>query len=155
MTHFYITIDIQAPANRVWSVLRDIERWPEWTPTVIKVRPLDPGPVTVGTRVIVRQPKLPSARWQITKFLEGHSFTWIKRSPGVLVTGCHWVGDTATGSQATLSLDFSGLLGFLVARLTRSMIKRYLALEAQGLKKRAEADAQSPISKDDSIGGPR
>jgi len=147
MTHIYTTIDIQAPADRVWAALRDIERWPEWTPTVTKVRPLDPGPVTVGTRAIVRQPNLPSARWQITEFAEGHSFTWIKRSPGVLVTGRHCVEGTANGSQATLSLDFAGPLGFLVARFTRGLNEPYLTLEAQGLKKYAEAAARPQVSK--------
>jgi len=139
MTRFRTTIDIQARPERVWAVLRDIEHWSEWTPTVISVRPLDPGPIGVGTRAIVRQPKLFSARWQITELEEGHSFTWITRSPGVLVTGCHCVAGTADGSRVTLSLDFSGPLGSLVACLTRGLNKRYLVLEAHGLKKHAEA----------------
>jgi uncharacterized protein YndB with AHSA1/START domain len=147
MTHFHTTIDIQAPTERVWAALRDIDHWSEWTPTVISVRPLDPGPVGVGTRAIVRQPKLRSARWQITELEEGRSFTWITHSPGVLVTGRHCVEGTANGSRAMLSLDFSGPLGSLVACLTRGLNKRYLALEAQGLKKHAEAGARPQVPK--------
>lgn len=147
MTRFRTTIDIQAPPERVWAALQDIEHWPAWTPTVTKVRPLDPGPVAVGTRAIVRQPKLPSACWQITEFAEGRSFTWIKRSPGVLVTGRHCVEGTANGSRATLSLDFSGPLGSFIARLTRGLNKGYLTLEAQGLKKHAEAGVRPQVSK--------
>src|SRR5512146_3263172 len=108
MVRFQTTIDIQAPPERVWAALRDIEHWPTWTPTVTKVRPLDPGPVAVETRAIVRQPKLPSALWQITEFAEGRSFPWITHSPGVLVTGRHRVEDAANGSRVILSLDFSG-----------------------------------------------
>jgi hypothetical protein len=147
MTRFQTTIDIQAPPERVWAALRDIEHWSAWTPTVLRVRLLDPGPVAVGTRAIVHQPKLPSARWQITEFAEGHSFTWIKRSPGVFVTGRHCVEGTANGSRAILSLDFSGPLGSVVACLTRGLNKGYLALEAQGLKKHAEASARPQVSK--------
>jgi len=155
MTHIYTTIDIQAPPDRVWAALRDIERWPEWTPTVISVWPLDPGPLAVGARAIVRQPKLLPARWQITELEEGRSFTWITRAPGILVTARHSIEDASNSSRVMLSLDFSGPLGPLAARLTRGLNARYLALEAQGLKKLAEADAQLQISKDDCIGGPR
>jgi uncharacterized protein YndB with AHSA1/START domain len=144
MAHFHITVEIQAPPQLVWAVLFDIECWPAWTPTVTNVRLLDPGPPAVGTRALVRQPKLPPAQWQITELEDGRSFAWITRAPGVLVTARHWVEGAANGSRATLSLDFSGPLGLLVARLTRGLNTRYLALEAQGLKKRAEADARSP-----------
>jgi hypothetical protein len=151
MTHFHITIDIQAPLERVWEVLRDIEHWSEWTPTVISVRALNPGPLAVGNGAIVCQPKLLPARWQITEFEEGRSFKWITRVPGLLVTARHSIEDAAGGSRATLSLDFSGPLGPLVARLTRGLNERYLGLEAQGLKRRAEADAESQMSKSDAL----
>jgi uncharacterized membrane protein len=151
MTHVQTTIDIEAPPDRVWAAVRDIERWSEWTPTVISVQPLDPGPLAVGSRAIVRQPKLLPARWQITELQEGRSFTWITRGLGILVTACHSIEDAANGSRVTLSLDFSGPLGPLCARLTRGLNARYLALEARGLKKRAEAEA----SNGGSAGGPR
>jgi uncharacterized membrane protein len=147
MTHIYTTIDIEAPPDRVWAAVRDIEHWPEWTPTVTSIRPLDPGPLAVGNRAIVRQPRLLPARWQITELEEGRSFTWITRGPGILVAARHSIEDAANGSQATLSLDFSGPLGPLCARLTRGLNARYLALEAQGLKKRAEAEARSQASR--------
>jgi len=142
MTHIYTTIDIQAPPDRVWAAVRDIEHWSEWTPTVISVRSLDPGPLAIGTRAIVRQPKLLPARWQITKLEEGRSFTWITRGPGIVVTARHAIEGAANGSRAMLSLDFSGPLGPLCARLTRGLSARYLDLEARGLKKHAEAGSR-------------
>jgi len=155
MTYIHTTIHIQAPPDRVWAAVRDIEHWSEWTPTVISVRPLDPGPLAVGNRAIVRQPKLLPARWQITELEEGRSFTWITRGRGILVTARHSIEDAANGSRATLSLDFSGPLGPLCARLTRGSNARYLAIEAQGLKKHAEAEARSQASKIGSAGGSR
>src|SRR5581483_752721 len=106
------------------------EHWPDWTPTVISVQPLDPGPLAVGSRAIVRQPKLLSARWQITELDEGRSFGWITRHPGISVTARHAIEGAGNESRATLSLDFSGPLGPLCARLTRGLNTRYLAMEA-------------------------
>src|SRR5436190_23834826 len=151
MTHIQTTIDIQVPRDRVWAAMCDIERWSEWTPTVISIRPLDPGPLAVGTRAIVRQPKLLPARWQVTEIEEGRGFTWITVGPGVLVTARHYIEGGASSSRVTLSLDFSGPLGTIVARLTRGLNARYLALEAQGLKKHVETQ----VSKFDRVGGSR
>ncbi len=70
MTHLETTIDIQAPPDRVWAAMRDIEHWSEWTSSVITARLLNAGPLAVGSRAIVRQPKLLPAQWQITELEE-------------------------------------------------------------------------------------
>jgi uncharacterized membrane protein len=138
MTHFSIAVEIEAAPDRVWAVMRDIERWPEWTPTVTSIERLDHGPLALGSRALIRQPKLLPANWEITELEEGRGFTWVTRSPGVSVAGRHWVEASGGGSRATLSLQFSGLLGPLIALLLRSLNERYLALEATSLKKRSE-----------------
>jgi hypothetical protein len=146
MEHRYSTNEMQAPPDRVWAAMRDIEHWSEWTPTVTSIRPLDPGPLAVGTRAIVRQPKLLPARWRVTELEEGRSFTWITRGPGLLVTARHPIEHAAIGSRVTLSVDFSDPLGLLCALLNGGLTARYLSIEAQGLKKRAEAQARSHAS---------
>lgn len=143
MRHICTTVDIQAPPDPVWDAIRNVEYWSEWTPAIVSVRLLDPGPLTVGTRAIVRQPKLLPARWQVIELEEGRSFTWIMRGPGVRVTARHSVEGIANASRVTLSLDFSGPLGPVCARLTRGLNERYLALEARGLKRRAEEEARA------------
>jgi uncharacterized protein YndB with AHSA1/START domain len=137
MRDFRIAVDIVAPPDRVWAVMADIDRWPEWTPTVTRIQRLDRGPLAVGSRVRIRQPRLPAAVWQVSELLEGRSFTWVSQSPGVRAVAKHSVEPTAQGARATLSIRFSGLLGGLVARLTRGLNERYLALEAQGLRERS------------------
>src|SRR5215218_8712666 len=92
MTHFSITAEIEAPPEHVWAIMRDIERWPEWTPTVTSIQRLDPGPLVVGSRARVRQPKLPPADWRVTSLNEANrTFTWITRGPGVQVIARHSV----------------------------------------------------------------
>lgn len=138
MKRFSITVDIHASPERVWAVMRDGERWPEWTPTVTSVERLDDGPLALGSKVRIRQPKLLPAVWEITSLEEGKGFTWVTRSPGVVVTARHGVEPIADGTRATLSIDFEGVLGPLIARLTRNLNHRYLDLEAAGLKTRSE-----------------
>ena len=61
MRDFARSVEIAAPVDVVWSVLSDGERWPEWTPTVSSVKPLRPGPLAVGSMVLIRQPKFRQA----------------------------------------------------------------------------------------------
>ncbi|MGO8789991.1 MAG: SRPBCC family protein [Terriglobia bacterium] len=136
-----ITVDIQAPPDRVWAVLCDVERWPEWTATTTSVQRLDTGPLAVGSRARLLQPKLRPAVWEVTELDEGTgSFIWVTRSPGVQVTGRHLVEENKGGSRVTLSIQFAGILGPLVALLYRSLNQRYIAIEAEGLRKRCEAE---------------
>jgi len=136
---FSITVEIPAPPNRVWAVMVDVERWPEWTPTVTRLERFDHGPLVVGSRVRIWQPRLPPAIWRVTELREGQSFIWISRSPGLAVVAEHAVEGAPDGSRARLSVRFTGWLGPLVARLTRRLNERYLALEAKGLGERSIA----------------
>jgi hypothetical protein len=122
-------------------VVRDIELWPEWTPTVTSVERIDSGPLAVGSQARILQPKLRPAVWLVTELDERiRSFTWVTRNPGVQVTGGHRVEENEGGSRVTLALEFSGILGPLLARIYRGLNQRYLAAEADGLRKRCEAE---------------
>jgi uncharacterized Tic20 family protein len=141
MTEFSIAVEIAAPPERVWAVLADLERWPEWTASVTSVELLEPGPLVVGTRARVSQPKLKPAIWEVTAAKAGRGFTWVTRHPGLLVTGLHQLEPIEKGTLATLAVRFSGLLGPLVGWLTRTLNHRYLAFEADGLRKRSTPKA--------------
>jgi uncharacterized protein YndB with AHSA1/START domain len=138
MTEFGTAVEISAPPERVWAVMSDIERWPEWTASVTRIERLDPGPLAVGHRVRIRQPRLLPAVWRVTELEPGRGFTWITRSPGVRATGYHRVEPAGRGSRAHLTLRFDGILARPIARLTGELTNRYLDLEARGLKQRSE-----------------
>ena len=137
MRDFSISVDIAAPPARVWSVMRDVERWHEWTPSITSVELLD-GPLAIGHRARVRQPKLLLAEFVVTALDEGRSFTWVTRHPGVVATAVHLVEPVAGGSRATLALRFDGPLGGVIGWLVRGLNRRYLALEVNGLKRQSE-----------------
>lgn len=137
-----ISVDIDAPPARVWSVMSDGERWPEWTASVTSVKLLDAGPLRIGSRALIKQPKFPPALWRVTELIDGRSFTWASGGPGVRVFGQHSVEPGGTGSRARLSVRYEGIMARVLVWLTRRITERYLAMEAAGLKKRSEsADA--------------
>jgi uncharacterized membrane protein len=142
-----ITIDITAPPERVWAVMLDVEKWPTWTPSVRSIKRLDSGPLTVGSRVLIHQPKFPPARWTVTEMMAGSRFTWRSGLPGMWVYAKHTIVPTATGSRVTLAVHYCGLLGKLLARMTRGVTRRYLEFEANGLKKQSETSTKPASQK--------
>src|SRR4051812_42548737 len=140
---FRITVDIDAPPAHVWAVMMDVERWPEWTASISRVIRLSPGALEVDSRVWIEQPKLPPASWSVTEVRPGAAFTWVSLAPGVRVTARHTVDVSEGGSRVTLSIDYQGILGRLLAWWTRNLNERYLAMEANGLKARCTDLARS------------
>jgi len=139
MTFFQTETEINASAELVWASLRDVERWPEWTPTVTSVRLRTPPPLALGSRALIRQPKLPPALWRIVELDDSlRSFTWVNSAPGVRVIAKHSVVPFGERSLVMLSLRFDGLLAGILGLATRKLNNRYLAMEAQGLKSRVE-----------------
>ena len=138
MKKFSISIDIAAPRGLVAAAMIDVEKWHEWTASIDSVKLLDKEPMDVGSRALVRQPKLPPAFWKVSVLEPGRGFTWFSSGPGIRATGYHYAESTPTGSRATLTLEYSGVFSGLLARLTKSITERYLQLEANGLKARSE-----------------
>ncbi|EAP98542.1 hypothetical protein JNB_00200 [Janibacter sp. HTCC2649] len=136
----HVTVDIAATPERVWEVMTDVERWPEWTDTVTSVTRLDEGPLAVGSKARVEQPKLPPTEYTVTEVEPGRSFTWVAKGPGVLTMARHSVeAQSGGGTRALLSVEQTGLLGVVMGRLFfKGLTDRYLALEAAGLKARSE-----------------
>ncbi len=135
-------ITIAAPPDHVWSVYSDVEHWPDWTTSVRSVRFVDGTALAPGTRAWIKQPKLPPARWEVVGIEPGRSWTWVARAPGLRTTAVHTVEPSATGgTRVHMSLEQAGPLGRLMGRLYARLTRRYLAMEAAGLKQRCETTA--------------
>lgn len=132
------TVTIAAPPERVWAVVIDVERWPERIPTVEAVERLDDGPLVVGSRTRLEQPRLPSAVWTVTELADESSYTWESSSPGVTVTATHVVEPHPGGSRLVLTVTVSGPLSRIGWLMTRSLTTRYVATEAASIKSAAE-----------------
>jgi hypothetical protein len=136
-----ITVDIAAPAERVWEVLTDVERWSDWTESVRWVRRLDEGPLRTGSTAKISQPKVPTVDWVVTEFEPVDHFTWVNAGPGATTTANHSVEPLPDGgTRVRLSVNQSGVIGALVGRAYKGLTERYLQMEAAGLKRRCEGD---------------
>jgi uncharacterized protein YndB with AHSA1/START domain len=132
-------IDIDAPAAVVWEVFSDVKRWPEWTASVTRLTALDGPELAVGKRFEIKQPRMPKLVWEVTEVDPGVEWTWVQRSPGGIALASHNV--TALGDGRTRVhqlIDQRGPVGAAVGILMRRTTRRYLDLEAQGLKARSE-----------------
>ena len=133
------SVEIDAPPQLVWKVFSDVERWPEWTASVTSLVGRDGSNLAVGKRFSIKQPGMSKLNWKVTEIDPGLSWTWVQRSPGVNVSARHHViaqpgGRTLVRQQ----LEQRGVLGALVGRMMIKKTKRFLELEAQGLKARSE-----------------
>jgi uncharacterized protein YndB with AHSA1/START domain len=132
-------IEIDAPAQRVWDVMADVERWPQWTASMTDVARLDSGPFQVGSQARIKQPRFPVLVWTVTQLSEPESFTWQARSPGATTVAVHTLTPLGPGrTRVTLTIEQSGWLNSLLALFATATTRTYLRLEAEGLKRQAE-----------------
>jgi uncharacterized membrane protein len=132
--HFEVTRPAPAPAAAVWSAMVDVERWPMWTRSMQRVELLTEGPLALGSRVQVKQPRLAGTTWVVTELDPGRSFTWRSVSPGITSTAVHEVTPGPAGtSSIRLSLDQVGPLAGVLGVVFSGLIRRYVQMEADGL----------------------
>jgi hypothetical protein len=116
------------PAHRAaaWAVLTEVTGWPAWLPTVTAVTRETPGTATgLGTAYLVRQPRLPKARWTVTEWAPQHAFTWESKRPGVRTTATHRLEPAADGGTTiTLGITWSGPLAWMVRAAYGRMTQR-------------------------------
>ena len=136
---FETSVDIEAPQQRVWEVLSDLEAWPRRIETVDVVEQMTTAPITVGSLVRLKQPKLPEGVWHVTAWEAPTWFEWRQQSSGVTSVAGHRVTALSRDrSRLTLSMEMRGLIVPLVGRLSKGLIDRYMTTEANGIRRAAE-----------------
>jgi carbon monoxide dehydrogenase subunit G len=132
------SIHIEAPPERVWAVISDVERWTEWTPSVLSIKRLDSGPFRVGSEADIELRLSPRAVWTVTKLDEGRMFIWEAQTGGVVVSAAHIVEPDGGGTKATLTIEPRGVLGTILSPLIVWRSRKNVEAEAAGLKRRSE-----------------
>jgi uncharacterized membrane protein len=138
--HFERSIEIDAPQQRVWDVLSDLETWPQRIETVDVVEVLTPPPISEGSRVRLKQPKVPEGAWEVTTWDAPSYFEWTQKTAGNTSVAGHRVEALGEGrARLTLTLDMRGFLIPIIGLFYKGLTNRYMNLEAEGMKRAAEA----------------
>jgi hypothetical protein len=140
MTIFTAQATTSAGPAQAWRALIDITDWPRWTPSYKSIERLDDGPVVVGSRARVRQPRLAPAIYEVAEIDEGKTFTWTSTAARVRTVARHRLVPQPDGAtRIELAAELTGRLAGPVKALLGRRIQRYIGLEANGIKAAAEA----------------
>jgi hypothetical protein len=75
----------------------------------------------------------------VTELVAQERFVWQARGPGLRTAGIHEISPVDGGrTRLRLVLEQSGPLGGVVGRMGSKLTDRYIAMEAAGIKRRAE-----------------
>lgn len=132
------SIHIDAPLDVVWSVTQDVERWPEWTPTVTSVRLLGERPIRLGSVALIKQPMQPASQWVVTEHSANQRFAWETRRAGLHLIGTHDLAAADGGTRNVLRVKASGVLAVALWPILHFAMQKALRDENRGLKARCE-----------------
>ncbi len=137
---FEQSIDVSASAADLWAAVTDVGRWQELTASISTVELLGTERLGPGVQARVKQPRFPEMTWTVKQWAPGESFVWETSRPGVHTVASHEVNALGPSqTRLTLAIDQRGVLAGLVGVLSARITRRYLRLEAEGMKKAAEA----------------
>jgi hypothetical protein len=140
MRHFETTTIIDAPADRVWTVLRDTGSWPEWDSGIVRVE----GELEEGERIKVVSELNPKRAYPVrVAVLEPGRMVWRGGMPLGLFRGVRTYTVTPDGEGRTafrMREEFSGPLLPLIWRSMPDMGPSFEQF-ARGLKQRVESGA--------------
>lgn len=140
MSDFHYAVEIRVSPALVWSVLLDVERWPEWTTSVSRIQRMEIGAITIGSRTRVWQPHLRPAVWRVTSLDEKRRvFGWTTRTLGTDIVGRHQIDPLKNYSRVTLTIDYTGSLSAFITRLYGKLTLDYIIREGDGLKRFCES----------------
>ena len=134
-----VSTTVAAPPEQIWPLFMDLERWPELTESITSLRRLDTGPLHIGSEAVIKQPRLPRARWRVTELNPGHSFIWQTKVGAVTSVGGHVITPQGQGSEIILTLSLHGPFARTTDALIGRLTERNLALELDGFRRAAES----------------
>lgn len=137
------TIDIDAPARRVWQVLMDFAAYPDWNPFIRKIS----GEHRAGTRLSV-EIQLPGSkpmgfRPRVLQSDEDLAFRWLGHFlvPGLMDGEHRFILEVLAANKTRLRHEeiFRGIIAAPVLRLIEDATRRGFESMNQALKQRVEA----------------
>ncbi|MFC1927675.1 SRPBCC family protein [Chloroflexota bacterium] len=116
---FESSIDIDAPAERVWALVDRLEEWPQWMPSIKKIERVSKGPLTAGSqlRVTAKVSGLTvRLLMTITEFVQERNVVLEGKALGTKLTRFYTLEPVSGKTKVTIGGDVSGALAWLARR---------------------------------------
>ena len=139
-----VTVEIDAPAELVWSVLVDYARYPEWNPFTVKVETT----LEIGTKIdlYLPDPAKPGETFLNREWVRAvDAPSYLRYDTGEEIPGMHavreqWVTDLGGGRSSYRTTDlFSGEIATYVHEQQGAWVKAGFDSVCAALKARAES----------------
>jgi carbon monoxide dehydrogenase subunit G len=134
---FASSIDINAPPEKVWTLIDKLEQWPQWMPSIKKIERLSKGPLTAGSQLSVTA-KVSGLTIKllmtIIKFVPERTVVMQGKVLGTSLTRFYNLEPLNDKTRATIGGEVSGVLAWL-ARQGGQAVSNEIA---QAAKKRIE-----------------
>jgi hypothetical protein len=138
MMEYQASTTIDAPPERVWAVLTDTGKWPEWDPFCDKIE----GSLSLGAKMKAFSKLSPGRAFplKVTVLEANRKMTWSGGMPLGLFKGerTFTLEPNGSGTAFTLREVFSGPMLKLIGKSIPDMTEAFQAFAA-GLKKRVES----------------
>lgn len=116
---FESSIDINAPAGKIWALIDRLEEWPQWIPSIKKIERLSKEPLTVGSQLSVtaKVSRLTvKLLMTITKFVPERTVVMQGKTLGTNLTRFYTLEPVNGKTKVTIGGDVSGALSWLACR---------------------------------------
>jgi carbon monoxide dehydrogenase subunit G len=134
---FESSIDINAPANKVWALIDRLEEWPQWMPSIKKIERISPGPLGVGSQLSVTAKVsglTVTLLMTITEFVPERNVVMEGKALGTKLTRFYNLEPVNGKTKVTIGGDVSGALAGLAHRGGQAVSAEI----AQAAKKKVE-----------------
>ena len=135
---FESSIEINAPATKVWALVDRLEEWPQWMPSIKKIERTSKEPLTVGSKLFVtaKVSRLTvRLLMTITKFVPERSVVLEGKALGTRLIRFYTLEPLNGKTKITIGGDVSGALAWLARRGGQAVSAEI----AQAVKRKVEA----------------
>ena len=116
---FESNIDINAPVGKVWTLIDNLEEWPQWMPSIKKIEMISSGPLGIGSQLSVtaKVSGLPvKLLMTIIEFVPERMVILEGEALGTRITRFYTLEPVNGKTKVTIGGDVSGALSWLVRR---------------------------------------
>ena len=149
MIHIPSVVDVQVPAEDVFTYLSDPATNPEWSPNALEVSDVPDGPMALGTRYRVRLKFFGHVTFVIDEFEPGRRFRVDCNPPGGRLTHRFIIESTAAGARINHLVEFEThgpavlakpIIGFFTRRMVKDLNERLARVVPAAVKRQPALD---------------